>query len=142
MFGVGLKDFEVRLSWYIWHKSKRLGEISNHGIKFNCSAPLWEQNGLCLVGKKNPKKHTFSFKAFFVHFLVKRLIFGYHQHGAVIAAVNLIQMLQFVFDDLQHVSIRLVRCFNNFLLLNYFTHLMRFKHFGSKMFGRRNSTWQ
>ena len=63
MFGVGLKDFEVRLSWYIWHKSKRLGEISNHGIKFYCSAPLWYQNGPFLVEKK-PQKTYFFIQSF------------------------------------------------------------------------------
>mgnify|MGYP000970957715 CR=1 FL=1 len=39
---------------------------------------------------KKQKKILFSFKALFVHFFVKRLIFGYHQRGAVVAAVNLI----------------------------------------------------
>ena len=57
----------------------------------------------------NGKKHTFSFKADFVHFFVKRLIFWQHQCRAVVAAVNLIKVLEFVFDDLQHLLISLAR---------------------------------
>ena len=34
--------------------------------------------------------YFYSFTALFVHFFVKRLIFGYHQRVAVVAAVNLI----------------------------------------------------
>ena len=70
------------------------------------------------VGKS--KKHTFSFKPDIVHFFVKRLTFWQHQRGAVVAAVNLIYVLQFVLDDLQHLLIGLARgikYFNNVELL-------------------------
>ena len=80
------------------------------------------------VGKS--KKLTFSFKADFVHFFVKRLIFWQHQRGA---AVNLILVLQFVFDDLQHLLISLARGLNIFTMLNYFTHLTSFKQVGSSI---------
>ena len=69
---------------------------------------------------KSQKKHTFSFKAEFVHFFVKRLIFWQHQREAVIAAVNLIWVLQLVFDDLQHLLIslaRVIKYFNDVELL-------------------------
>ena len=57
--------------------------------------------------KKN-QKHIFC------HFLVKRLILGCHQRGAVVAAVNLIWVLQFVYDDLQHLKISMARSFKYF----------------------------
>ena len=60
------------------------------------------------------KKNTFSFKALFVHLFEKRLTFGYHQRGAVVAAVNLIKVLHFVFDDLQHLQISKARSFKYF----------------------------
>jgi hypothetical protein len=53
-------------------------------------AGMWPGVTKKLLKWKKTKKHTFSFKALLVHFLVKRLIFGYHQHKAVAAAVNLI----------------------------------------------------
>ena len=59
------------------------------------------------VGKSN--NHTFSFKADFVHLFVKRLIFWQHQRRAVVPAVNLIWVLQFFFDNFQHLLISLAR---------------------------------
>ena len=70
------------------------------------------------VGKR--KKHTFSFKADFVHFFVKSLIFWQHQRWAVVIAVSLIYVLQFVFEDLQHLFISLangLKYFHNVELL-------------------------
>ena len=52
-------------------------------------AEMWPGVTKQLLKWKN-QKNTFSFKALFVHFLVKRLFFGYHQHRAVVAAVDLI----------------------------------------------------
>ena len=67
-----------------------------------------------VIEVEKTKKHTFSFKALFVHFLVTRLIFGYHQRGAVIAAVKLIKVFKFVLDDLQHLVITMARSFKYF----------------------------
>ena len=78
------------------------------------------------VGKS--KKQTFSFKADFVHFLVRRLIFWQHQRGAVVAAVNLISVLHFVFYDLQHLLISLargLRYFHDVELLRPFDEFQR-----------------
>ena len=75
---------------------------------------------LILLGTKkvievgNAKKHMFSFKADLIHFVVKRLIFWQHQRQAVVAAVNLILVLPFVFDDLQHLLISLARGIKHF----------------------------
>ena len=40
---------------------------------------------------------------------MKRFFFGYYQRGAVVAAFNLIYVLQFVFDDLRHLLISMAR---------------------------------
>ena len=61
----------------------------------------------------------FSFKAHFVHFLWKG-IFENYQRGAVVAEVNLIEVCQFVFDDMQHLLIspaRGLKYFHNVELL-------------------------
>ena len=55
------------------------------------------------------QKTYFSFKADSVHFFGKRLNFWQHQPEAVVAAVILIYVLQFVFDDLQYLLISLAR---------------------------------
>ena len=47
-------------------------------------------NKKIIEAEKNRKNTYFLFRALFVHFLVNRLIFGYHKYGAVVAAVNLI----------------------------------------------------
>ena len=64
-----------------------------------------------VIEVEKSKKHTFLFKALFVHFFVRRLIFGYHQRGAVVAAINLISVFQYEFDDLKHLLISLARDF-------------------------------
>ena len=55
------------------------------------------------------KKHTFFIQSWFCPLFVKRLIFWQHQRGAVVAAVSLIKVLQFVFYDLQPLLISLAR---------------------------------
>ena len=66
------------------------------------------------MGPGKTQKTYFFIQSSFVHFLVTRLIFGYHQRGAVVAAFNLIQVMQFVFDDVQHLLISMARSFKYF----------------------------
>ena len=47
-------------------------------------------------------------------FFVKRLIFWQQPRGAIVTADNLIYVLQFVFDDLQHLLISLARSIKYF----------------------------
>ena len=93
--------------WGLWLCDSS-DEIGSHKLNM---AGMWPGVTKKLLKWKKPKKHTFSFKALFVHFLVKRLIFGYHQRGAFVATVNLIQVLQFVFYDLQNLLISMARSF-------------------------------
>ena len=59
------------------------------GLKIKYGLNVTRSNKKVIEVEKS-KKHTFSFKALFVYFFEKRLTFGYHQRGAVVAAVNLI----------------------------------------------------
>ena len=71
--------------WYVTVSSKRVIEVG-----------------------KTPKTNFFIWSSFCPLFCEK-VIFWQNQRGAVIAAVNLIYVLQFVFDDLQHLLISLAR---------------------------------
>ena len=56
------------------------------------------------------RQQTYFFiQSSFCPLFVKRLIFGYLQRGAVVAAVILILVLHFVFDDLHHILISMAR---------------------------------
>ena len=77
-------------------------------------AGIWPWVPKNLLKWEKAKKNTFLFKAEFVHFFVKRLIFWPHQCGAVVAAVNLIYVLQFVFDGLHHLLFSLERGIKHF----------------------------
>ena len=77
------------------------------------------------VGKR--KKNIVFYSKLILSIFLKRLIFWQHQFWAVVAAVNLISELQFLFKDLQHLW---QGVFNTFTMLNY-THLTSFKQTGS-----------
>ena len=102
--------------WALW----LCDSTDNIRHKKSNMAGMWPWVPKMLLKWEKGKKHTFSFKHDCVHFFVKRLIFWQHQREAVIAAVNLIWVLQLVFDDLQHLLIslaRVIKYFNDVELL-------------------------
>ena len=81
---------------------------------------MWPWVPKTLLKWEKAKNKLFIQSWFSPLFFVKKLIFLQHQRGAVVAAVNLIKVLQFVFEDLQHLLISLargIRYFNDVELL-------------------------